>query len=136
MSTTHTPDAEGTDGCRSAAVEAVEIEGDSLESTATDYLRGLKADLTAEGFQPAAVSARATFDEDCSLAVQRETDRLRELVHAAAFLGAGEVVVDVEVESACGREKLAPALRALAERADREGVDLAVEGDVDLARPA
>ncbi|MFC6725254.1 hypothetical protein ACFQE1_12915, partial [Halobium palmae] len=115
MSATHTGETEVGVGCRPAEVEAVEIEAESLESTATDYLRGLKTDLAAGGVQPATVSARATFDEDCSFAVQREADRLRELVHAAAFLGAGEVVVDVDVGRGCGREKFAPALRALGE---------------------
>lgn len=137
MSTTHAADAETPAGCRRAEVTPVEIAADSLDSTAADHLRELKAELAAGGYQPATVSARATFDEDCSLAAQSEADRLRELVRAAAFLGAGRLAVDIDVESACDPEKVRPALRALAERAEREGVSLAVEGDVDLpARPA
>lgn len=109
-----------------ADVEAVELEAASLETTAPEYLRDLKADLADEGYQPATVSASACFGEDCSLATQEEADRLRDVVRAAAFLGAGTVAVTVE--EAYGLAKVRPALEALEERARREGVRLSVSG--------
>jgi sugar phosphate isomerase/epimerase len=135
MSTTRPSESDAAVGCRRAQVTPVEIDAESLDSTAEEYLRTLKANLAADGYQPATVAASATFDENCSLATQREADRLRSVVRAAAFLGAGRVVVDVEAD--CTEEKLAPALRALEERAEREGVRLTVEGDADIpTRPA
>ncbi|MFC4359914.1 hypothetical protein ACFO0N_18360 [Halobium salinum] len=131
MSTTHVPDAEAPVGCRRAQVTPVEIAATDLESTAADYLRSLKAELGADGYQPAAVRASAAFETDCSLATQREVDRLRDFVAAAALLGAGRLTVEVE-DATCDAAKLTPALRALAERAGREGVRLTVEGDADV----
>lgn len=109
-----------------ADVEAVELEAASLETTAPEYLRDLKGDLADEGYQPATVSASACFGEDCSLATQEEADRLRDVVRAAAFLGAGTVAVTVE--EVYDLAKVRPALEALEERARREGVRLSVSG--------
>lgn len=109
-----------------ADVEPVELAAASLETTAPEYLRDLKGDLAAEGYQPATVTANARFDEDCSLATQEEADRLRDVVRAAAFLGAGTVAVTVE--EVCDSAKVRPALSALEERARREGVRLSVVG--------
>ena len=130
MSTTRTQGvARALDDCRTADVEPVELSVDSLETTAPEYLRDLKAELAEAGYQPAALTTGATFDEDCSLATQEEADRLRGVVRAASFLGAGTVRVDVE--AICDDAKVRPALSALAERARREGVTLSVSG-VDL----
>lgn len=109
-----------------ADVEPVELAATSLETTAPEYLRDLKGDLAAEGYQPATVTASARFEEDCSLATQQEADRLRDVVRAAAFLGAGTVALTVE--EVCDPEKVRPALSALEERARREGVRLSVAG--------
>jgi hypothetical protein len=54
-------------------------------------------------------------------------------VHAAAFLGASRLAVSVDTVAA--PEKVRPALAALAERADREGVRLTLTGDADLSLP-
>lgn len=127
MSTTRSRGVErALAACRTADVEPVELDAESLESTAPEYLRDLKAELAAEGYQPATVAAAADFDEDCSLATQREADRLRDVVRAASFLGAGSV--ELSVETVCDDEKVAPALSALSERARREGVTLSVIG--------
>lgn len=112
--------------CRTADVEPVELDAESLETTAPEYLRDLKAELAAEGYQPATVVAEAAFDEDCSLATQQEADRLRDVIRAASFLGAGSV--QLRVASVCAEEKVDPALAALDERARREGVTLSVTG--------
>lgn len=109
-----------------ADVEAVEVDADSLETTAPEYLRDLKAELAAEGYQPATVTAAARFTEDCSLATQEEANRLRDVVRAASFLGAGAVTLTVE--EVCDSSKVRPALEALGERAEREGVNLSVRG--------
>lgn len=112
--------------CKPATVEPVELTGDSLETTAPEYLRELKRALASEGYQPAELTVAGCFREDCSLATQKEADRLRGYVRAASFLGAGTVTISVsEVGNA---EKVRPALSALEERARREGVTLTVEG--------
>lgn len=112
--------------CRPAEIEPVELSAESLETTAPEYLRELKRELSEAGYQPAQLSVEGCFEEDCSLATQEEADRLRGFVRAASFLGAGSLTVTVdEVGDA---EKVRPALSALAERAHREGVTLTVEG--------
>lgn len=120
--------------CRAPDVVPVEIDAERLESTAKPYLRELKADLLSRSRQPAAVVVDARFDEPGSLAVQREADRLREYVRAAAFLGAGRVTI--EVDAVASPERVRPAVSALAERARREGVALSVTGEADLPVPA
>lgn len=123
--------AEAVDGCRPAEGTPVSIDAETIESTARPYLRELKAELAAEGLVPACVTAEACFDRDCSLSTQQEADRLRSVVRAAAFLGAGTVTVSVDEVADPG--KVRPALSACAERARREGVDLEVEGPVSVA---
>ena len=132
MSTTSSSGIERTlRGCRPADVDPVVIDASDLDSTAPDHLRELKRGLAARGYQPAAVAAEAEFDAESTLARQREADRLRGLVRAAAFLGAGRLEVSVDGE-AC--EAVHTALAALSERADREGVELVrVGGDADAA---
>lgn len=112
--------------CRPSNVEPVELTASSLSTTAPEYLRELKAELAAEGYQPAELSVEACFSEDCSIATQEEADRLRDLVRAGAFLGVG--AVRVEIEDLNNAEKVRPALSALEERARREGVTLSVDG--------
>ena len=126
MSTTPTSVESAVAACRPSSVEPVEIAASSLPTTAPEYLRELKAELAAEGYQLAELTASADFSEDCSIATQQEADRLRDVVRAGAFLGAGAVHVDVEAVS--DPEKVRPALEALAERARREGVTLSVDG--------
>lgn len=116
--------------CRPAEIDPVELNAETLETTAPEYLRELKHALAGEGYQPAELTVEGCFAEDCSLATQEEADRLRDYVRAASFLGAGSLTVTVdEVGDA---EKVRPALSALAERARREGVTLTVEG-LDLS---
>jgi sugar phosphate isomerase/epimerase len=132
MSTTHSPKVErAVSTCRPADVTSVRLDAAALDSTAPSYLRDLKAELADEGYQPATLTVTACFDEDCSLATQTEVDRLREYVRAAAFLGASRFTVSVDTVVA--PEKVQPALDALAERADREGVRLTLTGDADLS---
>ncbi|QKG93734.1 hypothetical protein HPS36_13010 [Halorubrum salinarum] len=121
MSTTSSSGIERTlRGCRPADVDPVVIDATDLDSTAPDHLRDLKQGLAARGYQPAAVATEASFDAESTLERQREADRLRELVRAASFLGAGRIEVAVENEPC---EETRTALAALAERADREGVE-------------
>jgi sugar phosphate isomerase/epimerase len=113
-----------------ADVESVELTAAALDSTTPDYLRELKAELAAGGYQPATLRVEASFDESGSLAAQREADRLRELIRAASFLGAGRLAVDVgRVADEAAAE---PALAALRERAEREGVTLTLDGPVSV----
>ena len=123
MSTTESDAIEGTlRGCRPAEIDPIVIDAGDLDSTAPEHLRDLKAGLSARGYQPATLSVEACFDCEDTLATQHEADRLRELVRAAAFLGAGRL--EVRVGEVSAPETTEPALSALAERARREGVEL------------
>ncbi|WP_283402236.1 hypothetical protein [Halorubrum sp. DM2] len=122
MSTISSPGIERTlRGCRPADVDPVVIDASDLDSTAPDHLRDLKQGLAARGYQPAAVATEADLDAESTLERQREADRLRGLVRAASFLGAGRIEVSVG-DAAC--DEVRTALAALSERADREGVEL------------
>lgn len=123
MSTSHGPVVAS---CRQASAEPVEVPASALESTAPAYLRDVKAALAGEDKVPAALRVAARFGEDCSFATQAETERIREHVRAAAFLGAGRVTI--EVDEVAAPEKVRSALAAARERAEREGVRLEVEG--------
>lgn len=128
MSTSRsTPVERAVAACRPANVTPVELNASTLESTAPEYLRDLKAELGEEGYQPAVLTVDACFADDCSLATQEEADRLRTYVRAASFLGAGRLAV--AVDSVADAAKVRPALSSLAERAGREGVSLTVEGE-------
>lgn len=118
------------DRCHPADVTPVRLEGESLESTAPDYLRELKGEFASEGLSPAELAVEARFEEDCSLRTQSEADRLRELVRVGAFLGVDRVTVTCD--PVASPEKVRPALAACAERADREGIAFDVDG-IDLA---
>lgn len=102
----------------------VSIDAEDLESTAPEYLRDLKYDLSTDDYVVARLTVRACFDENCSLETNREVERLRKYVRAAAFLGASKLTVDVEEVRT--PEKVEPALAACEERARREGVSLDV----------
>lgn len=131
MSTTsRTPDSI-IDGCRPIDATPVTIDAARLDATTTSYLRDLKADLRADGYVTAELTAEACFEEDCSLSTQQTVDRIRTLVDAAAFLGADTLTLTVDTVS--DPSKVRPALNACAERADREGVELAVTGAVSLS---
>lgn len=123
MSTSHGPVVAS---CREASAVPVEVPASALESTAPAYLRDLKSTLADEDKVPAALRVEARFGEDCSFATQEETERVREHVRAASFLGAGRVTV--EVDEVAAPEKVRTALVAASERAEREGVQLEVEG--------
>jgi len=128
MSTTQATGA--LDGCRPTDQTPVAVDADTIANAARDDLRRLADDLASEGYVPAEVTTEACFREDCSLATQREADRLRDLVDAAAFLGANRLTVDVDGVAA--PEKARPALEAVAERAHRDGVAVDVQGlDLD-----
>ncbi|PSQ55216.1 hypothetical protein BRD22_10025 [Halobacteriales archaeon SW_8_68_21] len=132
MSTTSSPGIERTlRGCRPADVDPVVIDASDLDSTAPDHLRDLKRELAARGYQPAAVATEAEFNVDSTLERQREVDRLRGLVRAASFLGAGRIEVSVAADAEC--EEVRTALAALSERADREGVELVRVGADEAA---
>ena len=123
MRTTQSTEIEATlQGCRPAEVEPIVIDADDLDSTAPEHLRDLKATLSTRGYQPATLSVAARFDAADTLATQHEADRLRELIRAAAFLGAGRIEVSLDEVADPGVTE--PALSALAERARREGVEL------------
>ena len=128
MSTSSPPELESTIDCRPAEATPVALEAESLESTAPEYLRDLKRELTDEGLVPARLVVDACFDEDCSLATQDEIDRVRGYVRAGSFLGVGTVTI--RVDDVADPEKVRPALAACAERAEREG--LAVELDAPI----
>ena len=118
----------GTDleGCRPTEGTPVALEADAIESTTEASLRALRADLDDAGYVPTELHVSVDFGEDCSLTTQEEADRVREYLRAADFLGAGTVRLDVGAVAAPA--KVRPALGALGERADREGLRLVVEG--------
>lgn len=109
----------------------VSLHAEALETTAPEYLRDLKFELSTAGYLPAEVVVTADFADDGTFAIQEEVDRLRDYVRAAAFVGAGTVRVRLETVAAPG--KVQPALDACAERAEREGVRLELDGHPDLA---
>ncbi|ELY67199.1 hypothetical protein [Natronobacterium gregoryi] len=131
MSTTSAPDRPSPIECRSQTdVTPVRIDATALESTAPGYLRDLKRELAEADLSPASLTLETCFEEDCSLATQEEVDRIRSHVRAGAFLGVGSVVVSISgVENP---EKVRPALAACAERAQRDGVVLELEGPITL----
>ncbi|MXV64361.1 hypothetical protein GS429_20275 [Natronorubrum sp. JWXQ-INN-674] len=131
MSTTSPTDAEpAIDGCQPADVTPVTLEAETLESTAPGLLRDFKRELTEQGLFPAELTVETCFDEDCSLATQDEIDRVRGYVRAGSFLGVGTVTV--RVDDVADPEKVRPALAACAERAEREGLALELEGAITL----
>jgi sugar phosphate isomerase/epimerase len=131
MSATPSPNVELTkEHCRPADVTPVTVDAEALESTAPEYLRDLKHELTEEGLYPAGLELTASFDEDCSLSTQETVDRVRDHVRAAAFLGAGRVTVTVD--RVANEAKVQPALDACRERARRDGVALEIDGPVTL----
>lgn len=127
MSTSLSPSVES---CQPEDATPVRLEAESLESTAPEYLRDLKYELSDERLVPARLTVDACFDADCSLATQEEVDRIREYVRAAAFLGAGTVTVSFD--AVADEEKVQPALEACAERARREGVALELDGPLSI----
>jgi hypothetical protein len=133
MSTTsHSEFESPIDRCRPADVTPVALEASALETTAPEYLRDLKHDLTREGLFPAELTVEARFDEDCSLATQDEADRVRGYVRAGAFLGVGSVTVSAD--DVANPEKVRPALAACAERAEREGIELELDAPITIER--
>ncbi|WP_121742953.1 hypothetical protein [Natronorubrum halophilum] len=131
MSTSSGTEFEPTiEGCQPADVTPVTLEAESLESTAAEQLRDLKRELTEQGLLPAGLTIDACFDEDCSLATQDEIDRVRGYVRAGSFLGVGTVTV--QIDDIADPEKVRPALAACAERAEREGLALELDGSITL----
>ncbi|MFC7165796.1 hypothetical protein [Halospeciosus flavus] len=131
MSTTQTPDVtDAVARCRPTDRTPVAIDAAQLDSTARSHLRSFKAALDAEGYVPDELVVETCFDADCTLTAQEEVERVRDYVEAAAFLGAATVTV--EVEDVVAPEKVRPSLRATAERAERNGVSLVVDGPLAL----
>ena len=127
MSTTpHSGARTAVEGCHPTDSTPVSVDADTIADATREDLRAVSRELANEGYVPAEVAATARFSEDCSFATQREADRLRDLVNATAFLGANRLAVSVE--DVASPEKARPALSALRERADREGVTFDVEG--------
>lgn len=124
MSTT--PRSDTVEGCRPTEQTPVAVDAATIAGASRDDLRTVAAELAREGYVPAEVTATARFEEDCSLATQSEADRLRDLVDAAAFIGANRLTVAVETVEC--PEKARPALSAVAERAHRDGISLDVDG--------
>lgn len=124
MSTSSAP-TPAVEQCRPEEATPVTIDADDLESTAPEYLRDLKYELSKDDYVVARLTVQTCFDEDCSLETNREIERLRKYVRAAAFLGASKLTV--HVDQVRNPEKVEPALTACEERARREGVSLVVE---------
>lgn len=114
-------------GCRPTTGTPVTIAADAIESTADVYLQAFKHELDEEGLVPAEVVVEADFGSDCSLTTQSEADRIRDYLHVADYLGAGSV--RLEIESVAAEGKARPAIDALRERANRDGLSLHVETD-------
>lgn len=119
---------EEIDAAAVSDVTPVSLSASNLDSTAPDYLRDLKTGLAADGYHPAVLTVEACFGEDCPYATQTVADDLRAYVRAAAFLGVSRL--ELTVEEAADEEAVRSALRALDERARREGVALSVSGAV------
>lgn len=113
--------------CRPVDATPVTVEADALETTADDYLRTLRLALVDDGLIPAELAVTVDFAADCSLTTQAEVDRVRDLLRAADYLGIGTVRLDVDGIADPG--KVRPAVEALRERADRDGLELVVDPD-------
>lgn len=127
MSTRQRPAVEP---CRPEDLTPVRLNADALESTAPEYLREFKSDLTADRLVPARLTVEACFEEDCSLSTQAEVERVREHIRAAAFLGTATLTVSFD--GVANERKVRPALAACVERARREGVTLELDGPLAL----
>lgn len=131
MSTTRTASVEATiEQCSPEDVTPVSLDASALASTAPEYLRDLKRELNDEGLFPARLAVTACFEQSCPLETQEEIDRIRGLVRAAAFLGVATVTLTVEAVD--DEATVEPALEACAERAQRDGVRLEVDGPVTV----
>jgi len=110
---------------RSAAVARPRSNRSSSTPPTSKAPRQNTSETSKPSSPPAATSPQpsvaARFDGGDTLATQREADRLRELVRAASFLGAGRI--EVRLDEVPDRNAAEPALSALAERARREGVE-------------
>ena len=72
MSATPSANVERTiEQCQPDDLQPVSLDAQALDSTAPEYLRDLKHELTESGYVPSVVTVRACFDEDCSLETQR-----------------------------------------------------------------
>ena len=132
MSATPAPDVTKTiDRCQPEDLTPIRIDARTLETTAPEYLRDLKHGLTTEGFVPAGLSVEACFEEDCSLAIQDELERVRSHIRVAAFLGVGTMTVSLD--DVADPDAVGSGLEACAERAAREGVTLRVDGPVTVS---
>lgn len=116
-------------GCRPTTGTPVTITAESIGSTAQSYLKRVKRELDDAGYVPAELVVEADFGTDCSLTTQSEADRIRDLIGAADYLGVG--TLRVEVTGVADAAKVRPAIAALRERAEREGLTFTLDGDSD-----
>lgn len=122
-----TADAEAAiAGCRPSDGTPVAIDASALESTADAYLKSLKRAFDAEDYVPDTLVVEAEFDAGSSLTTQAEADRIRKYLSVADYLGAGTVRLDVG--TVADPRTVRPAIAALSERAEREGLALVVDG--------
>lgn len=132
MSATHrSSNPQLIEECRPVETTPITVSAASLESTDTSYLRDVKRRLVDDGLTPARLTVEAEFDGDCSLATQTTADRVREYIDVGSFLGVDRLTV--ECRSDGDRERVRSALRACAERADRTGIRLDVNGRVEVS---
>jgi hypothetical protein len=122
--------AEALDADAVTDVTPVAVSASNLDSTAPAYLRDLKSDLAADGCHPTVLTVETRLDEDCPLATQTVVEALREYVRAAAFLGAARL--ELTVDAVADEDAVETALRALAERARREGVHFSASGAISV----
>jgi sugar phosphate isomerase/epimerase len=108
----------------------VKLDAATIDSTAREYLRELKAELDREGYVPARLTVDVCLSEDCPFATQNEVDQLREYVRAASFLGA--TTVTASFDEVADESAARSALAACADRARRDGVHLELDGPVSL----
>ncbi|ADQ67325.1 hypothetical protein GL213_08750 [Halogeometricum borinquense] len=120
--------AEAIDADAVTDVTPISLSASNLDSTAPEYLRDLKSDLAADGYHPTVLTVEVCFGEDCPFATQTVADDLREFVRAASFLGAARL--ELTVTEVADEDTVETALRALDERAHREGVHFSVSGPI------
>jgi sugar phosphate isomerase/epimerase len=131
MSITQSTDAHrAVSRCQPEDLTAVKLDAATIDSTAREYLRELKAELDREGYVPARLTVDVCLSEDCPFATQNEVDQLREYVRAASFLGA--TTVTASFDEVADESAARSALAACAERARRDGVHLELDGPVSL----
>lgn len=114
--------------CHDLGGTPVRITAESLRSVEPSYLRAVSDRLLADDRYPAELYIDTRFDSDRPLDTQSECERIRSYLKAGKDLGVNAVTVSCQGET--DEDAVRSALRACAERAERDGLVFNIEGSV------